>query len=281
MTLIAAVAFESGIAIVSDTKVTYAEDAIQSARVFDLALPKIVLLRDQIAVAISGERPMETVRQLVQRREDDLGDIVDHLRGVKDAGFIVASTAGPSLWTVGDGKVASVPAGELALEGNPDAFGDLTRLYNDSQEKWGEVQALIGAMDQLAGPLGRHPSVGGYCLTAVGASEGFRFLSRGTTVAPRALESTASTPGELTSTMGITLPAGNSAWYQSVLLGGRGKTPGAVGIYVRQAKAGRLYAHVNPHEGETISASDVSEFAALALQRGQELQVVHGPLPLM
>lgn len=281
MTLIAAVASGSGITLVADTKVTYEEDAIQSARVFDFALPKIVLLRDQVAVAISGEKPTELVRQLVKRREDDLGEIIDHLRGVEKAGFIVASATGPSLWTVSEGKVVSVPAGELALEGDREAFDDFARLFKDSREKWGDVHALTGAMDYLAGPLGRHQSVGGYCLTMVSTVVGLRFRSAATTIAPRATEPLAEGASEGGIAVGFTLPAGNSAWYQSVVLGGRGETPGAVGIYVRQARVGRLYSHQNPYEGQIISAADIDEFAALALQRGQELEVVHGPLPLM
>lgn len=281
MTLIAAVAFESGIAMVSDTKVTYEDDAIQSAKVFDFALPKIVILRDQVAVAISGDRPTELIRQLVRRRDDDLISVIDYLKGVDRAGFIVASSVRRSIWTVGDGKVLTVPKGELALEGDKAAFADFTRLYDKSSEKIGEADALIGAMSSLAGPLGQHPSVGGYCLTAVGFDDGFRFLSGETIIAPRVVEPALTESGERSTAAGFLLPAGNSAWYQSVLLGGRGTTPGAVGIYVRQARVGRLYSHQSPHEGQVISAADVDEFAALALQRGQELEAVHGPLPLM
>ncbi|WP_100344323.1 hypothetical protein [Compostimonas suwonensis] len=281
MTLIAAVAHDSRISIAADTKVTYEDDAIASARVFDLALPKIVLLRDELAVAISGARPTELIRQLVVRRDQELGEIIEHLRGVEDAGFIVASLGGPSIWTVSDGAVERVAAGELELEGDDTAFDDFTMLFEDSRRASGAGPGLYMAMDSLAGPgpWGRHPSVGGYSLVAATSDDGFRFASRPTTIAPRAEEPARASSGDSDLRVSIRLPAGNSSWYQSLVLGGRGRTPGAVGIFVLQAQAGRLFTHDRPYEGVTLSASDADDFARLARERGQELHLIQNPLP--
>jgi len=282
MTLIAAVADDSGVTIASDTKITFVDDALASARVFTLALPKIVLLRDDVAVAISGERPTELVRRLIDLRNEELGEIVGNLRTVPDAGFIVVALGGPSIWTVGDGRVTSVPAGELALEGDPAAFSDFRRLFTASLAVVPPGVALVDAMDHLTGPLGQHPSVGGFDLAAGTTDGALRFLSRSTTIAPRADE-----PAQViiddpsTLRIRVSLPVGESHWYQSLVLAGRGNTPGAIGIYVEQAEHGRLFTHDRPYESIGISAPTARDFVRLALEHGQELELVSGPLPTL
>lgn len=281
MTLIAAVANGSTVTVVADTKVTYEHDAIQTAKVFDFALPKIVLLRDDLAVAISGDWPDEIIRCLMPLRRDPLSDIVDHLRGVPDAGFIVASANGSLLLTVGDGELTKVPDGQVALEGDPSSFADFTRLYDSSRAICGESASLAMAMDSLAGPLGRHASVGGFCMVATSASGAFRFVGRPTTIAPRVETPVTMTSRDDEFSVGINFPAGNSSWFQSVVLAGMGATPGASGIFIRQAHVGRLYTHDRPFQAEILHAVDVATFAAESLKLGQELAVVSDGLLIM
>lgn len=282
MTLIAAVADDSGVTIASDTKITFDDDALASARVFTLALPKIVLLRDDVAVAISGKRPTELVRQLTDRRDQDLTEIVEHLRSVPDAGFIVAALGGRSIWTVSDGEVRSVATGELALEGDPASFSDFRTLHSDFLAATTSRNALVMAMDRMAGPLGRHASVGGFNLAATTKEGAFRFASRPTTIAPRAEETAQIFTDEHSHLhIRVSLPVGNSQWYQTLVLAGRGATPGAVGIYVEQAKCGRLFAHERPYESISLEARTARDFVHRALEHGQELELISGPLPTL
>lgn len=271
MTLIAAVRDGDFIAIVSDTKVTYEENAIHTARLFTFALPKIVLLRDDLAVALSGDGPVEVVRRLMAHREDELSDLLNHLVKEEGRGFIVATLNPSSLWVVADGERKSIPSGDLALEGDKLAFADFER---EVQSWRGESpgNALMMAMDHFAGPLGGYPSIGGYSLFADSRSGAFRLVSRQTTIAPRI--DTPSALGVAGSGARLTIPAGSSQWYQSQILAGVDPTPAAVGIYIEQAEAGQLFSHDAPYEGFTIPAPTAGAFIAAALLHGQHLRPV-------
>lgn len=275
MTLIAAVQDGDSITIVSDTKVTYKESAIDTARVFKLALPKILLLRDNLAVAIAGEGPIEIARRLMPHRDESLYDVLAHLRDEEGGGFIVASLESPGLWVVADRDVRSITAGEVALEGDRSAFEGFERDFRS----WGDDHPgtrLLMAMDRIVGPLGVHESIGGYCLAASSSSGAFRFTSRQTTIAPRIEHRSAISLTADDVRLRMQAPRDASDWCQVQVLGGTEHTPGAVGIFVQQAEAGRLYPHDRTFEGDDISAPHAEAFIEEARRRGQVLK----PVPL-
>ncbi len=239
MTLIVGAIEGDAVTITGDTKVTYDEDAIKTARVFEEAIPKVILLRDSLAVGIAGPGPVRMIEDLLKHRDDDILDVLGHLRTETEGAFVVGALHPARLWEVHDGKIVEVPAGRRAWAGDEQAFRDFEMLA----DAWGpgtdEYFRLKSSMDQFVGPRGRSKVVGGFGITAISDSGAFRYAP-----APFTIFGT----DDLFDT------------YSGRVIPGGGSTPGAVGIYVHRAGAGRVFTHDQPAHGSKIAAPDIESF---------------------
>lgn len=251
MTLIAAAIEGNSVAVVGDTKISFDDDAIRSARLFQEALPKLVLLREELIVGVAGPGPARMIEDLVGHRDDDLFDVIQHLRTEREGDFVVATLSPARLWRVRDGRVEPVEPPSYAWAGDEEAFNRLRDLAGSWGPDVDEACRLKSSMDQLVSPLGQFPSVGGFGILAAATDEGFRFAPSSFTIF--------GTTNFLDSYRGRILP-------------GKAPTPGALGIYATDAGVGRVFTHDQPWAGIRILAPDADSFAELAeSEHGQAL----------
>ncbi len=251
MTLIVGAIDGDAVTITGDTKVTYDEDPIKTASLFDEALPKVILLRDNLAVGVAGAGPARMIEDLLEHRDDDIIEVLGHLRSERDGAFVVGALGPAQLWEVRDGKVIEVPSGQRAWAGDETAFRDFEKLADAWTPGTDEYFRLKSSMDQFVGPLGRSKSVGGFGITAISESGVFRYAPAPFTIF--------GTDDVLDVYSGRVIP-------------GDVPTPGAVGIYVERAGAGRLFTQDRTATGVKIVAPDRAAFIREAFeQHGQAL----------
>ena len=105
MTLAVAQVDGDSIAIVSDTKVTYRDDATRTRRTFENAMPKIVLLNPMLAVALAGNVDDRMLRTVVSLRGQSTAQVLSALHAIAAVTFLVADVEEMRLWSVGDGHL--------------------------------------------------------------------------------------------------------------------------------------------------------------------------------
>ncbi|WP_315549780.1 hypothetical protein [Microbacterium aurum] len=268
MTLVAGIAYEGGLTLVSDTKLSFKKDTIASSRVFDNAMNKIALLSDDVAVAISG-----TNAPLIQERLFALNDksplaVIDHLRN-EEGGFLVAARKNPTIYVIHEGRVDRIPKGELALEGSEAAFPIYRTLLQSGAHVFHPSENLRASMDSMVQGVHRHQDVGGFVLTVSETREGFRYMAGHSRVAPPITEANGH----------FVAPAGRSDWLDVMILAGAGATPRAVGIYIVQARKGRLFPQNAPHHATVLPGKTQDEFIENAANVGETLAPLVSPLP--
>lgn len=269
MTLVAGIAYEGGLTLVSDTKLSFKKDTIASSRVFENAMNKIALLSDDVAVTISG-----TNAPLIQERLFALSDrsplaVIDHLKTEKDGGFLLASRKNPAIYAVREGTVDRIPKGDLALEGSASAFPIFRALLQSGAHVFHPSENVRASMDSMVQGVHGHPDVGGFVLTVTETREGFRYMAGHSRIAPPVTEEN----GQLVA------PAGRSDWLDVMILAGAGATPRAVGIYIVQARRGRLFPQNAPHRATVLAGATQDEFIENAAQTGETLAKLVSPLP--
>lgn len=269
MTLVAGIAYDGGLTLVSDTKLSFKKDTVASSRVFENAMNKIALLSDDVAVAISG-----TNAPLMQERLFALDDtsplaVMDHLKSESEGGFLLAARGNPTIFAVREGAVDLIPKGDLALEGSESGFPAFQALVRSGAHLFHPSENLRASMDSMVQGVHRHPDVGGFVLTVSETREGFRYLAGHSRIAPPITEEN----GHLVA------PAGRSDWLDVMILAGAGATPRAVGVYIAQARQGRLFPQNAPHRATVLTGETQEEFIENAADLGQTLAPVASPFP--
>lgn len=269
MTLIAGAVHDARSTLVADTKLSFRRNSIESSRVFTNAMNKLALLSDDIAVAISGENALLIEERLFQLGDKSALSIVDHLKSESGGGFIVAQHKGSHLFVVAEGNVEMVSAGQLALEGSRDAFATYRSLYAAGEGTFDPSDNLRASLDSMVYGLHRHSAVGGFALAVRDTDEGFRYLSGQSRIAPDMVKTS----------HGWALPAGRSDWQDVMVLRGGGATPRAVGIYIVQARQGRLFPQDSPYCPVILNANSMPAFIDTAAEQGQVLLPLESPMP--
>ena len=246
MTLIVGAFEDASVTITGDTKITYDEDAIRTSRLFDEALPKIVLLRDDLAVGVAGEGPHRIIEDLVKVRDADGSDVLDHLRVERDGDFIVGALHPARIYQVSGGKITPVTESEHAWVGDGSSYNSFRHLAETWVPGDDEFTRLKTSMDSLVARGRSQATVGGYALTVRTDAGRFRFVPTSFTIFGDTVDSFFDT-------------------YEGQVLPGDDPTPGALGIYMSRAGVGRLFTHERPFEGVKILAVDRAAFAARAL----------------
>lgn len=242
MTLVVAGAEDGTITLVADTKITWEDDAIKTASIFEEALTKIVLLRDDLAVGLAGEFPDRVIKSMMKVRHRPLDQVLEALREDDRCDFLVASLEPLSIWRVARGRVEEYDLSYRTHIGDPDAFSRFQYLYDGWIPGDPQVEKMRTSMDQITSILGPSPFVGGFATTVNNRSGAFRFQPREFAV------------------------AGNTQFdgFHGLQLPGADPTPGASAIYIPRAKVGRVFRHEDPSSGVKVRADTVEKFAAAA-----------------
>src|SRR5687767_12911799 len=80
VTLVVAGIHDGGISMVADTKITYDDDPARTLQVFTEALPKLVIVTDDLAVGYAGVGPRFLLDQVVSVRDLPLAELLAHLQ---------------------------------------------------------------------------------------------------------------------------------------------------------------------------------------------------------
>ncbi|WP_433952802.1 hypothetical protein [Curtobacterium flaccumfaciens] len=258
--------------MVADTKVTWPQDEARGRHPFKSAVPKIVILRPDLAVGLTGEDPERVLEDLVSHRDSDVADLLDHLTTLPQNGFVVAALQPPRLVWVGDGKVEERSSPPRAWDGDSAGHERFRSLELD----WGDGVSLgfklMSSMDSLV-QWGQVASVGGFSLAVTGSDQsGFRFVPREFTVFPDLRDATLTVDDEKAMSISASFDASaGSSVFQARIVPGSRSTPGALGIWVPGAETGLVFAEDSPHVRIKLEASSFSDFLDLAAGRGQSL----------
>lgn len=124
-------------------------------------------------------------------------------------------------------------------------------------------------MDSMVQGVHRHADVGGFVLTVNETHEGFHYLAAHSRIAPPATEENGH----------LVLPAGRSDWLDVMILSGTDATPRAVGVYIVQARQGRLFPQNAPHRATILAGETQDEFIENAAQLGEVIAPLVSPPP--
>lgn len=243
MTLIVGYIDGDDIHIVSDTLVTWDDGQVREPD--DHTIPKIAILRPDLAVALSGTEPDARLRDLAYYRDYPLDELLASLREDTCAGFIVAAPNPPRLWSVYDGMVYQRTNRGIAWDGDEDAY----KIFADRfATDWigttceSDIGFRVMTSMQALTSFPRVATVGGLSLRAASDANGFHFVADRTTVFL------------------------GPSWY---VMPGEDPTRGALGVFMQTSGIGRLYTHQDPDAAILIAASFPAEFIT-------EAQRTHG-----
>ncbi len=285
VTLVVAQKHDGGISLVADTKITYKfDDESRTRKVFEEALPKLMILRDDLVVGITGAVE-EALQQLIELRDQPIGDLLETLTSINYASFVVATLdPAPQLWKVNAGSTEERTSIGRCWTGDHDAYEIFQQRYSEWPDKTGSVLRLMSSMQWLLAfdPI---PSVGGYLTRVATTSEGFRFVADSVTVGPWFLHcQNQATPDGLTLTFSVP-PGGDPNGYQVLPAVGRPPTAGALAYYVPQAGVAWLFCQESPWERVTLKTDSMTGLVESAAENyGQTLvsspEDPFGPLSL-
>jgi len=267
------------VTFVGDTKITWDGDPTGTLRTYRNALAKLVLLRDDLAVGVTGAGPETLIRAAVSMREEPVEEVLAGLAAFENAAFVVAALAPARLWLVADGEVEERTAIGRAWAGDQGAYSTFQQKYGEWPDDTPVPFRLTSAMQFLTS-FDTSPTVGGYTVRAAGsAAREFRFIADQMHRGPWYMQVTGvrseycEEHGHVHQVVTAEVPDGYDPTPSSTfLLPGRGATPGALGLLVPEAGVGILFTHDDPAEGIHFRAANVEEFARTALaEHGQDL----------
>jgi hypothetical protein len=164
--------------------------------VFKNAFPKLVILRDDVAVGITGDNPDSVLQRLIGFRDQPIEDLLEAMISIDYASFVVA-TLNPSLqlWKVSAGSSEERSSVGRCWAGDHNAYEIFQQRYHEWPEDIGPAFRLMSSMQWLLS-FNLIESVGGYLTRAATTSEGFRFVADPMTIGPWFLEGLGrATPG--------------------------------------------------------------------------------------
>ena len=246
MTLIVAALLENGhISMVSDTLITWDVSAPTDPE--SHRLTKIVILRPDVAVGVTGYDPESRIRDLVALREEPVNDLLEQLKEDPKAGFVVAALEPARLWEVYGGSIYLRTTVGLAWDGvTAREFTDTFRT--DFEHQWAKTDAADDVAFRLMATLqgvttfGKLPTVGGPVVRVGSDAGGFSFVPDG---------------GFL---------YGGPHW---MIFAGEDPTRGANGMLELHIGRGRLYPHDSPDRAIAFDVSSPEEFVSIARSHGQ------------
>lgn len=280
MSLVVASVHEDGpITLVADTKVTlYHRDGRTlndhaTRHIFEHALPKLVIMRPDLAVGVTGANPHSATEQLIARRDDGVEEILQFATTLTSSGLVVAALHPARLWHVADGHIYHRTNRGIAWDGSQGAF----EIFCSKRDEWPpgmEQEFLLMSSMQFLTSFNPVPSVGGYALGVHVGDSGFEFFGYPTVIGPSPLIVTAAQRTDETVRIEFEPPDDLAAasGFRLQILPGRPPTQGALGLLLPEARLGLLFTHERPWEVCRFAVNTADALASHALaQHGQHL----------
>jgi hypothetical protein len=260
--------------LVADTKLTWSQDDQRTRRVYQEAIPKLVILRDDLCVGVAGEDPHGVIADLVANRDASPNTLLHHLSGRRHASFLVASSDPVRLWRIGDGSVEEIPRGRRAWIGSNEAFSHYQRLASQWAGTPLEHDAVFLSLSSMQGIVshGLDSTVGGHTVQVVLRSSGFRYAALPTTIGPEEVVFRAAVrPNNEVRLQGTAAPGHDADLMRIVVAVGESPTPGALAFWIVEADHALLFTDEAPHRPITLTVTSADELVRVARSHGQTL----------
>lgn len=270
------------ITMLADTKLTHYRDDALTRRIYDHPCLKIVIIDDDIAVAVAGDDPERPIKYATGLRGRPVADIVEALRqysadnAARDhsKSFLIAKRApDPQLWRIRRGEVEAAGHLPRLWIGDQAAFEHFQRQHHSALRDRPAEYRLATAM-QILVSFDDIPSVGGYVTRVSGeVAKPFRFYSDPAGTAPWELDGTiVERNGE--PMLMTRVPHGvDPSQHWRIGVPGRDETFGAMAFFIPEIATAWLWTHAEPWEAP-IKLSGVRAMDELVRRAKQE----HGQL---
>lgn len=178
--VVAAIHDDDQITMVADTKISFFDrqghaDEARARRTYSAALPKIMLLRPDLMVGVTGDDPDVAIKDLVAHRNDQPEALIDHVVGLTSAGFVVATHSPARLWSIDGGVIDERTQVGRAWSGDRSAYDLFRQKWQEWPPETLDVPFLLTSSMQFLTSFDPVESVGGFTLVASTHSDGFRF----------------------------------------------------------------------------------------------------------
>lgn len=246
--VVAGISESGGIHAVAETKITWDDDPLRTAQIWRNPWRKLLILRPDLVVGVTGSGFEEACQHLVQAARHGTADHVSLAASDLSAADIIVASLNPTrLMRSRFGERLDETASGRAWAGDEFAY---EKFQSWESPHFGGVEdlGLQAPMQTLAG-LGAHDSVGG-CTVRVDTHENaFRF-----TPTPMAI------PGV----------------FEACVLAGKNATPGAFGIHLPRSGTGYLYSQERPWQPIEVSATTCEDLVKGAETYGMALTLGAG-----
>jgi hypothetical protein len=285
MSLVVAGIHNDHITMVADTKVSFYDrdgrpNERQTRDTYFQALPKVVLLRPDLLVGVTGDDPDRVMERLVTHRDESVAAVFDHLRTEGAASFVVAALDPLSLWVVADGHTEDRTSVGRAWAGDIAAFELFqARSLDPGMSDADPCFKLMSSMQWLTS-FNPVKSVGGTTIRLTSRADGFHFSPMFARIGPHYMEveSATFTNGNLKVT--YVVPGGvDGSTYQIIVVPGGDPTPGALGLLIPETGRGLVFSQERPWESDVVAASTVQELAGTALAECGQVLTTPSPPP--
>lgn len=283
--MVAAIHDDDQITMVADTKISFFDrqghaDEARTRRTYSAALPKIMLLRPDLMVGVTGDDPDVAIKDLVAHRNDQPEALIDHVVGLTSAGFVVATHSPARLWSIDGGVIDERTQVGRAWSGDRSAYDLFRQKWQEWPPETLDVPFLLTSSMQFLTSFDPVESVGGFTLVASTHSDGFRFQPLTNFVGPSHLQLDSVRVSDGSTTLQMDVPSGGDPTMHRVhIIPGEDPTRGALAIFIPQTGVGLLFQHDRPWTAQRLAASGQEELIASVSERFGDTLVESPPPP--
>jgi hypothetical protein len=239
-------------------------DEAKTRQTYFEGLPKIVLLRPDLLVGVTGDDPDLVIERLIAQRSAPFQSVIAFLKTQRNADFVIAGLNPTALWSVLDGRAEDRSVSRRAWAGDLDAYNIFRSKYHDPGHGDDVWLRLLSSMQFLTSfdPV---ESVGGITLMASTFDDGFHFVSGASMIGPHDLQvESIQLEGDTLTLRAVVPPGVDPTMFQTFVLSGAEATLGAVAFLIPQTGQGLLFRQDRPWEAVRIPASTTRELANAA-----------------
>lgn len=270
--VVAGISPRGRIVAVADTKITWPEVG-RDRRVWEEARPKLLILRPDLLVGVTGDDYERIGRDLAALREVDLDRFLAAAAQMPGADLVVASTAPSRLWRLRNGEVVERTNLRRAWAGDHEAYESFRHLEGAESETPDFGQFLQAPMQTVAN-LGGHATVGGAVIRVDECGHGFGYAPTPMQIAEPATDGHFTLRPDGSVSLKFSVPS----VFSVCTLTGQDPTRGAFAFHFGQAEIGILYRDDSPWSGHNIRAVSCDELIRRAREEhGQVLSTAACP----
>lgn len=243
------------VTMLADTKLTNRLDEVATRRIYTHPCLKIVIIDNDVAVAVAGDNPEAALRFVTSLRGHTIAQIVESLRrysvdydsrNVSKAFLIAKRAPNPKLWRIVRGDVDDSSTLPRLWIGDRAAFSAFQRQHQSALQSQPAEFRLVAAMQAITA-FDDIATVGGYITRVTGDElHAFRFAGDQTGMAPWFTEGTIAEQNGRTA-LTFSVPAGaDPTSHSRIAVPGHGRTPGALAFVIPEIGTAWMWTHQTP-----------------------------------